>query len=217
MCSQKKYYLMLTIIFSLLLTPSPIKADKNLNVQNKPSNAFSSPRRLISHFNSVLLGVMKNAKKLGIQGRYNILLPEVLAAFDLKRWIRISSGRYWHKSSYNQKKKLKKVFKEISAATYASQFKSYNGEEFRIIDLAPGPQKTVLVKTEIIRKNNKPVSITYIVIKIRDKWKIVDILLENKISQLSVRRSEYQSYLKKNGIDGLILKIKKTSKSILAR
>ncbi len=207
----------LTLIFMTgLLALNPVAAGQNHRPIQLSQNTANSPSSVIDRFHAALLNAMKNAKQLGIQGRYQKLAPEVAQAYDLDRWIRLSSGRFWRKASDTQKLKLKSAFKEMSAATYASQFKSYSGERFKTLGEKPGPQKSVLVETQIIRNDKKPVGLTYIVFKVGDQWRIVDILLDNKISQLAVRRSEYRSLLKQSGINGLIDKLKEITSRLLA-
>ena len=199
-------FLSIAVFLSSLVLPSVYVAAEQ-----------SSPQNVIEKFHTALLDTMKNAQALGISGRYKKLTPEVAAAYDLTRWIRLSSGRYWRRATNSQKQQLKSAFKEMSAATYASQFKSFSGESFRTIGERPGPQNSVLVETKIVRTKKKPVGLTYIVFKSEGQWRIVDILLDNKISQLAVRRSEYRNLLKRNGIDGLISKLKQITNKILER
>ena len=45
---------------------------------------------------------------------------------------------------------------------------------------------------------------------------IVDILLDNSISQLAVRRSEYRRLLGKKGVDGLIAALNGMSDELIA-
>lgn len=203
------FIILLGVIVS---NPTTLQAGQKLNLAQDSTN---TPSSVIDHFHAALLDVMKNAQTLGIKGRYEKITPAVAQAYDLDRWIRLSSGRFWRKASDEQKQKLKSAFKNMSAATYASQFKSYSGESFQTIGERPGPQNSVLVETKIIRKTKKPVGLTYIVFKVEDQWRIVDILLDNKISQLAVRRSEYRSLLKRSGINGLIEKLMDITNKIL--
>ena len=205
------YFAIIVGLGALVLTPLATAAAQ----PQKSQNSTSSPRDVVDHFHAALLDVMKQSQTLGISGRYQKLAPEVAKSYDLNRWIRLSSGRFWRRATDGQKQNLKAAFKDMSAATYASQFKSYSGESFKTIGERPGPQNSVLVQTQIIRKKKKPVGLTYIVFKVNDQWRIVDILLDNKISQLAVRRSEYRNLLNRTGIDGLITQLKKITKRIL--
>ncbi len=92
----------------------------------------------------------------------------------------------------------------MSISTYASQFGGFSGEAFEIVGERPGPQETRLVETRILRPRNSPVAITYVVKEADGRWRITDVLLDNTISELAVRRSEYRRILKRLGPEGLI-------------
>ncbi|MEQ8195165.1 MAG: ABC transporter substrate-binding protein [Rhodospirillales bacterium] len=198
------------LISAMIMIAVPVAADQT--VQTVPR----SPKAVVEYLHAALLDAMKNAAKLGIKGRFESLAPKVAEAYDLNRWIRLATGQYWSKANEQQKEQLKSAFQKMSAATYASQFDGYDGESFKTVKETPGPRDTILVQTQIVRNGKEPVGLTYVMIEGDDRWRIVDILLDNKISQLSVRRSEYRSLLQQSGIDGLISKLKEITGKLLA-
>ena len=216
------------VVCAVLLSMVMLLPARNVSAQNQNiiaqyqqtsqvlPRSHRSPSALIEHFHATLLDVMKNATALGINGRYKKLSPNVAEAYDLDRWIRLATGRYWRQANNKQKQKLKSAFNQMSAATYASQFNSYSGENFKTIGERAGPQNSILVETQILSKGKKKASLTYVVFKVNEQWRIVDILLDNKISQLAVRRSEYRNLLKRSGVDGLIAKLKEVTNKLLA-
>jgi phospholipid transport system substrate-binding protein len=170
---------------------------------------------VVESFHSVLLNTMKSAKKLGIKGRYDALKPAITAAFDLQTTVRVATGGAWRKASSAEKNNLTKAFEHWSISNYASQFKGYSGEGFKTRSERAGPQKTRLVKTDIERVKGGPVGLTYVLKQKEKKWRIVDVLLENSISQLAVRRSEYRGILAGGGIEKLVETLKMNSKQLL--
>ncbi|HEB79525.1 MAG TPA: toluene tolerance protein [Rhodospirillales bacterium] len=166
-----------------------------------PGGAGATPTSdVIERFHANLLSVMKEARTLGLQGRYSRLEPEIEQAFNLTLMVRIATGSFWKKANEAQRKDLLSSFKRISVSTYASQFNSFSGQSFRTLGEKPGPQKTQLVETQIMRPPKAPVKITYVMKGDR----IIDVLLDNSISELAVRRSEYRYILSDSGIPGLI-------------
>mgnify|MGYP000282501748 CR=1 FL=1 len=170
-----------------------------------PAAAQEDPARtVIQRFQQDLLAVMKEAQNLGVTGRYQRLQPKIEEAFHLALMIRVATGSFWRKADKEQQSRLVAAFKRLSISTYANRFDGYSGQVFEIVDQRPGPQKTVLVKTRIVSPGDSPARLTYVVKEFKGQWRIVDILLDNDISELAVRRSEYSRLLKKNGVDGLI-------------
>ena len=183
-----------------------------------PAAAQEDPARtVIQRFQLSLLAVMKEAKSLGVTGRYQRLQPRIEEAFNLPLMIRVATGSFWKKADEEQQSRLVAAFKRLSISTYANRFDGYSGQVFEIVDQRPGPQKTVLVKTRIVSPGDSPAKLTYVVKEFEGQWRIVDILLDNDISELAVRRSEYSRLLKKNGVDGLIATLNDKADGLVAQ
>ena len=164
----------------------------------------TKPAQVVTAFHDTLLGVMKDAEALGVKGRYEKLAQRIEQSFHLALMAQIGAGSHWRKATKAQTDKLVAAFSRLSISTYASQFDGYSGQSFETQGEKPGPQKTVLVKTQIIDPGSDPVDITYVTREIKGQWRIIDVLLDTGISELAVRRSEYRRILKTGGIDGLI-------------
>lgn len=202
-----------------ILSPlaAPLSAFLILVFSALPAATEESPSAVVDEFHQDLLVVMKEAKALGIQGRYDYLADSMALAFDMGRMVRIAVGGFWRKASPEQRKTLVVAFERMSVTTYAEQFDSYSGQAFETIGERPGPQKTVLVETRIIRPGEGPANITYVMKKVKDRWRIADVLLDNSISQLAVRRSEYRGVLKSRGVDGLVTVLNDKSNRLIAQ
>jgi phospholipid transport system substrate-binding protein len=168
------------------------------------------PNQVITTFHDSLLKVMKSASSDSIRERYKKLDLAVDKAFHLSFMIRAASGTTWRKSSEKHKISLLKAFRHISVATYAFRFNGYSGQRFETLETVNGLRGMKLVDTQIISPNqnkpNKVVRLTYVTKKFSVGWKIVDVLLDGGISELSVRHSEYRSTLKTKGA-GFLAKI----------
>ncbi len=182
-----------------------------------PAAAQEDPARaVVERFQQNLLAVMKEAESLGVKGRYERLEPKIEEAFHLSLMIRVATGSFWKKATGAQRSGLLAAFKHMSVSTYANQFDGYSGQVFEIVGQRPGPQKTVLVKTTIVSPGDSPAKLTYVVKEFQGQWRIVYILLDNDISELAVRRSEYRGLLKNNGVDGLIATLNTKADGLVA-
>lgn len=183
-----------------------------------PAAAEEDPARaVIQRFQQSLLAVMKDAKSLGVTGRYQRLEPTIEEAFHLPLMIRIATGSFWKRATKEQQSGLVAAFKRMSVSTYANRFDGYSGQVFEIVGQRPGPQKTVLVKTRIVSPGDSPARLTYVVKEYEGRWRIVDILLDDDISELAVRRSEYSRLLKRNGVGGLIATLNDKAAGLVAQ
>ncbi len=159
---------------------------------------------VIERFHASLLAVMKEAEVLGIRGRYKRLAAPIDKAFHLSLMLRISTGSFWRSAGTGQRKQLLEAFTRLSVSTYANRFDGYGGEAFETVGAKAGPRKTLIVQTRILRLREDSVGISYVMRPVKGRWRIVDVLLDDSISELAMRRSEYRRVLKKNGVDGLI-------------
>ena len=162
----------------------------------------------IDAFDQALLETMKQAKSLGVQGRYARLTPVVQQAFDLPTMTRFAVGPKWAALAAPEKAALIRSFSRLSVANYAKNFDSYGGERITIdpkVDTR-GPDK--LVRTHILSPGSKPVDLTYRMRQAADgKWKIIDVYYNGSISELTTRRSDFASTMNDGGAAALVKKI----------
>ena len=96
------------------------------------------------------------------------------------------------------------AFRRMSITTLATLFDGYSGEIFKVIQEADGPSRTRIVQTVLVKGDKSKVDILYVCRKFKVGWRMIDVILDNGISELKVRRSEYNFILKKGGLPALI-------------
>lgn len=170
-----------------------------------PVAGEAGPAVQVKTVDAALLDAMKRAKELGFEGRYKLLEPVLSQAFDFAYMAEISVGRYWKKLDDAQKQALVKAFSEMSLATYAARFDGYSGEKFEVGDMRDGPRGTKLVSNRLIKSDGEAVPLNYL-LRQEDNggWRIIDVLLEAKYSELATKRSEYTSVIDNQGFDKLL-------------
>ncbi len=181
------------------------------------SRAADTPSAIVTTFHDQLLSIMKDAHKLSVQSRYEQLNPEVDRLFDMRRMARIASNESWTNATPEQRQRLTTAFKHMGVSRLATLFDGYSGELFETLGERPGPQNSRVVQTQLLIPGKKAVGISYITVRAGKRWAIVDALLDNNISELMVRRSEYRSVLNNEGIEGLISVLNKKAKELLAK
>ncbi|HEC90786.1 MAG TPA: hopanoid biosynthesis protein HpnM [Alphaproteobacteria bacterium] len=159
---------------------------------------------LVVRFQNGLMAVMKEAAALGVKGRYERLAPLIDDTFYLPLMTQIASGPYWDRADEAERSRLVAAFHRMSAGTLATLFDGWSGQVFKITGEVPGPQKTTVVKTRLVETDGSSVALAYIAKKIHGAWFLIDVVVDNGISELNIRRSEYLMLLKTKGVDGLI-------------
>lgn len=171
--------------------------------------ATAPPEAVVNNFDDALLSVMKNAAKLGYDGRYKQLEPVVRSSFNFPLMTKVVVGSSWAGWTLEQRDAMTDAFRRYTTATYARRFDGYSGETFRFDGTRP-LGTGILVLTELVRTSDAPVTLNYLV-KNSDggNFTIVDVYLTGSISQLATQRSEFGAVLQRDGYDGLLAALEK--------
>lgn len=166
----------------------------------------TSARQIVDKFQTELVQVMKNGKKLGYSGRFDKLETSVSNSHDLPKIARIVVGKEWEKLTEEQQKKLTDVFSKLSIASYAHNFKDFDGEAFVIDSEEETKMGGVVIHSHLDLPDDKPVKFDYMLKEKGVSWRIINIIA-NGVSDLALKRSEYTAILQRDGFDALITKI----------
>ena len=169
----------------------------------------------VSSLSDALLDTMKQAKELGVKGRYDKLSPVLAKTYDLPLMTRIAVGQNWAALTPEQQKAIVAAFTRMTTATYASRFDGFSGEQFVILQTVDQKNGDKIVKTQIIQSNGKPVALSYLVRNTGSDWRIIDVYLNGTISELANRRAEFGAVLKSGGADGLVSSLNKQGDKLL--
>lgn len=172
-------------------------------IANQAAAASPDPQTSVRSFYDVLLRTMKNGPALGQSGRYATLSPIVHIVFDVPLMTRLAVGPSWQALTPTQQRQLIDAFGRYVSATYAYRFDNYSGQQLEVTGDQPFGAE-VIVNTRIVETGNDPVTINYLMRQHGDSWQISDVYLDGTISQLATQRSEFQSILQRQGVDGLI-------------
>ncbi|NIR16654.1 MAG: hopanoid biosynthesis protein HpnM, partial [Desulfobacterales bacterium] len=112
----------------------------------------------------------------------------------------------WRSFTAEQKSQFIEIFSKLSIATYANRFDGYSGERFKTISGEELKRGHRLVKTVLIKANGEEIELDYILHRNNDQWRIINVIAEG-VSDLSLKRADYTSYLKRYGFDALLEKM----------
>jgi len=158
----------------------------------------------VESLHETLTGAMKEAEELGYVGRFDRIAPVVQSCIDQEFMATKSIGRHWKKLTADEQKRWLKTFADLTVANYAGRFKGYSGERFTLDGEEDAPHDTKLVKTTLVLPDDDDVVLNYRLHETESGWKIIDIYMNGTVSELSLRRSEYSSKVKREGFEVLI-------------
>jgi phospholipid transport system substrate-binding protein len=194
-------------LMALLLAAAPV------GVQAEASDPAAAQ---IERFDDGLLSVMKDAKRLGPQGRYDRLEPIVRNAYDLATMTRFAVGSRWSTLTPAQQDALVQAFGRMTVATYAHNFSGYGGERFKLGAVETrGPDK--LVHTTLASPGAVPTSLSYRMRQSGGAWKIIDVYYNGAVSSILGQRSEFAAALAGGGPQALVANLNTRADALLAR
>jgi len=168
---------------------------------------------VIEQFHASLINIMQNAESLQFQGRYDTLAPVLESSFDTPLISQVILSRYWSELNEEQQKQFVDLFNRLSISTYASRFDSDSGNSFKTTSVEELKKGRLLIKTELIRQNDKPVKFDYLVHQKAGKWYIISVIADG-VNDLSLKRAEYQAIINDKGFDSLISEIENKIKEL---
>jgi len=180
------------LLAGMLLLPGPAAAEEG------------AARQVVENLSVALQERMQGGWALGYGGRYEVLEPVLRQSFDFPFMARIAVGRAWADLGAAERQRVVDLFAEMSIASFAARFDGFSGERFAIADQRPGPRDAVVVESEILRPGDEPVGLHYVLREFEDGWRIIDVLLDAKYSELARQRSEFAALLKSGGLPDLI-------------
>jgi phospholipid transport system substrate-binding protein len=160
---------------------------------------------VIQHFYDVLLAVMKDAKQLSFDQRYQRLAPTVTQTYNLPLMSRLAVGPGWAQLPPAQQQSLTDAFASYTIAEYANQFDGYSGERFEVNPAPATSANGPIVQSSLVKSNGEKVALNYLMRQGSDgAWQVIDVYLSGTISQLATRRAEFTSVLQQGGGEALL-------------
>lgn len=173
------------------------------------ARASAGPEEVVRTYQAGLVEVMREAEKLGFEGRVEAFDPVVREAFDLPFIARRAAGGSWSDFSEEQRKGYVDAFSRLSIATHAARFSGYSGEKFEVKQVDDAQRGYKLVRTELVTGNGETVVLNYLMGERGGRWRIVDVFARGTISEVATRRAEFENILRFHDADRLIEEIEK--------
>ncbi len=168
-----------------------------------PLAAAANPTQPVEKVNGALLHAMQNAKELGYKGRYEALAPVLTEAFNFPAMARVSLRKHWKSLSPEKRTRFTRAFADFSVANFANRFDAYDGESFQI-NGTQEHRELLVVDNRLVRPSGEVIPINYVVREFDGRWRIIDVRLDAKFSQLAMQRTEFNAIMASGGFETLI-------------
>jgi len=150
----------------------------------------------------------KEIDKTERRNRFRALMLEYFAFKSIAKWV---LGRYWRRANETQRKEFMVLFEDLLVVVYADRFAKYSGLRLDVGKSEIRGANDILVHSILKRSQGvKSVGVIWRVRRNRDKFKIVDLMVEG-LSMGLTQQKEFSSVIRKNGgkVQGLIEELRK--------
>lgn len=143
--------------------------------------------------NRGVLAAMKAGKASPFMTRYAALAPAIDAAFDLPGILQTSIGPRFAGLPEAERVKLGDLFRKFTVASYVANFDEFSGERLEVLPDQRAVGSDIVVPTQIVPSRGDAVRIDYVMRRMPQGWRAVDVLLNGSISQNAVKRSDFRN------------------------
>ena len=138
-----------------------------------------------------------------VAARVAVLEPLVTASHDLRYIARFTLRRQWPDFTDEQRAAFIEAFTNLSVMTYATRFESVTPDTFRISGVAAASRGRVEVEAAIHPPEAAPIPLSYLLHERDGEWRIINIIADG-VSDLALKRAEYQRVLTEQSFNGLL-------------
>lgn len=169
----------------------------------QPTFATDTPRATIETLHAGLVAAAREAGDAPVAERYRLLQPVVTATHDLPYIAEFALRRQWSSLNEDERERFIAAFERLSVMTYASRFRGITADTFTIEDVEEAAGGRVQVAAAIARPDADDVPLEYLLEQRDGQWRIINIVADG-VSDLALKRAEYQRLLANGSIENLI-------------
>lgn len=175
--------------------------------------ATDTPEATVRTLHSGLVALALEHPEATVEERYKALEPLVSATHDLPYIAEFALRRQWPSLMPADRDRFIAAFERLSVLTYASRFGKLRADSFKIESSKILDSGRAQVVAAIVRPEAEDVPLEYLLEQRADGWKIINIIADG-VSDLALKRAEYQRVLGGGTIDDLIAYIEDQAKRL---
>lgn len=165
--------------------------------------AIDTPEATVQTLHKGLVALALERPEATVEERFRVLEPLVAATHDLPYIAQFALRRHWSDLAPADRDRFVAAFERLSVLTYASRFGKLRADSFKIESSKILDSGRAQVVAAIARPDAEDVPLEYLLEQRPDGWKIINIIADG-VSDLALKRAEYQRVLGGGTIDDLI-------------
>ena len=180
-----------------------------------PVDACVDPRACIETLHQGLVDLSQTAAERDLEDRYTRIEPLISSTHDLAYIARVAVRRHWAGFSVEEQEAFVQAFGRLSVMTYASRFVTLSEDTFQILEVDESGTDRAQVIASISRDPEPDIPMEYLLQERAEGWRIVNVIADG-VSDLALRRAEYQRILADGSADDLIAELERQIEELQA-
>ncbi len=176
----------------------------------RPVPVTAGPQRLVQETSSQVLDILrKRHDQIAADPSclYGLINRAVLPHFDFRRMAAWVLGRYWRRTTPQQKVRFVEAFRQLLVRTYGMALLEFYDLDIRFLPTRVSADgRSAVVRTRVIRRDGPPVEVNYRMYRTPEGWKVYDVSVGG-ISLVSSYRAGFLREIRTHGIEALIHRI----------
>lgn len=184
----------------LLLAFTLLFLTVTVNAQSTPDVVISATvEKVLEELEANRSGFKENPEEL-----YAMVEEHVLPVVDVEKVSKLVIGKYWSRSTPEQRDQFINEFKSFLMKSYAQGLFQYSGQKINYQPVRYNDKKDKAIVEALLQTSDRNISVAF---KLQqgadDNWRIYNVVADG-INLITNFRTSYTSIIQKQGMDGLI-------------
>jgi len=167
---------------------------------------YERPEDTVRAFEETTINLLKMSNTESKEQRFIYALNRVKNLFDFKTIAKIILSEQLEGENKELEVEFTKQLRNLTARTMVLNYVNYSQQKYKTVKSKKN-EKTAFIFTEFYISDTKTIPFRFVLKNNEGNWQIINIIASG-VSELSVKKIEYQSFLETKTLYDLIQKIK---------
>ena len=167
---------------------------------------YERPEDTVRAFEETTINLLKMSNTESKEQRFIYTLNQMKSLFDFKTIVKIILSGHLEGENKELEVEFTKQLRNLTARTMVLNYVNYSKQKYKTVKSKKN-KKRAFIFTEFYISDNKTIPFRFVLKNNQGNWQIINIITSG-VSELSVKKIEYQSFLETKPLFDLIQEIK---------
>lgn len=167
---------------------------------------YERPEDTVRAFEETTINLLKMSNTESKEQRFIYTLNQIKSLFDFKTIVKIILSGHLEGENKELEVEFTKQLRNLTARTMVLNYVNYSKQKYKTVKSKKN-EKRAFIFTEFYISDNKTIPFRFVLKNNQGNWQIINIITSG-VSELSVKKIEYQSFLETKPLFDLIQEMK---------